>query len=255
MIYNIEELLDNYCAWLKDRTKFRAFENYVEITTPYLDRHNDYLQIYARHDINGGFVLSDDGYILDDLELSGCKINSPKRQSMFHTILNGYGVKVNKSALIVKATPENFSLKKHSLVQAMLAVNDLYFLATPNVTGLFSMDVADWLDNSEIRYTPNVKFTGESGQIRSFDFVIPKSKMQPERILKVINRPKPNSAQTMVFSWIDIKKACSPEARAFAILNDSQKTVSDNVLETLQIYNVSPIQWSKRDEMVDDLAA
>lgn len=253
MINDIQALLDCYSAWLKDRTKIREVEDYVEITTPYLDRHNDYLQIYAKN-TNDGFVLTDDGYILDDLELSGCKIDSPKQKSMLHAILNGQGVKENEGALEIKATQNNFSLKKHSLVQAMLTVNDLFYLATPIVTNLFNDDVADWLDISDIRYTPNVKFTGKSGYDYRFDFVIPKSKKQPERILKVINHPDRNAAQVMAFSWIDIKEVRSPDACAYAILNDSEKTVSYNVVDAIRNYEVHPIQWSNRGELVNVLA-
>jgi len=253
MINDIQALLDSYSAWLKDQTKIREVEDYVEITTPYLDRHNDYLQIYAKN-TNDGFVLTDDGYILDDLELSGCKIDSPKRKSVLHAILNGQGVKENEGALEIKATQNNFSLKKHSLVQAMLTVNDLFYLATPIVTNLFNDDVADWLDISDIRYTPNVKFTGKSGYDYRFDFVIPKSKKQPERILKVINHPDRNAAQVMAFSWIDIKEVRSPDACAYAILNDSEKTVSYNVVDAIRNYEVHPIQWSNRGELVNVLA-
>ena len=208
MIQDIQVLLERYSAWLKDRTNLREVGDSVEITTPYLDRHNDYLQIYAKR-ANGGFVLTDDGYVLDDFELSGCKIESPKRQAMFRTTLNGFGVQANGKALEVKATPDNFSLRKHNLVQVMLAVNDFFYLASPTVASLFHEDVTAWLDLSEIRYTPSVKFTGKSGYDHRFDFVIPKSRAQPERVLRAINRPTRDTAQAMAFSWIDTKEVRS----------------------------------------------
>ena len=55
MISDVQKLLDQYWAWLKDKTKLREIDgNWVEITTPHIDRHNDYLQIYARRQ-NGTF--------------------------------------------------------------------------------------------------------------------------------------------------------------------------------------------------------
>ena len=66
MIQDIQTLLDRYSVWLKDRTILREVGDFIEITTPYLDRHNDYLQIYAKR-ANGGFMLTDDGYVLDGL--------------------------------------------------------------------------------------------------------------------------------------------------------------------------------------------
>jgi hypothetical protein len=41
----------------------------------------------------------------------------------------------------VHASPDNFPSRKHSLVQAMLAVNDMFYLAVPMVTSLFYEDV------------------------------------------------------------------------------------------------------------------
>lgn len=254
MMHDIQVLLDQYSVWLKDRTNLREVENSVEITTPYLDRHNDYLQIYAKRS-NGGFVLTDGGYVLDDLELSGCKIDSSKRQAMFQTTLNGFGVQANGKALEVKAVPENFSLRKHNLLQAMLAVNDLFYPASPAVASLFHEDVTAWLDLSDILYTPSVKFTGRSGYDHRFDFVIPKSRAQPERVLRAISRPGRDTAQAMAFSWTDIKEVRSSEVRAYAILNDSERSISENILNALRNYEVHPVPWSTRGEALSELAA
>ena len=120
MIKDVQNLLDGYWRWLRDRTILREIKDWVEITTPYLDRHNDCLQIYARRD-NGGFVLTDDGYILEDLASSGCEIATPRRRSLLATTVAGFGVKLNDNRLETNATPENFALQKHNLIQAMLA--------------------------------------------------------------------------------------------------------------------------------------
>ena len=254
MIEEVQSLLDQYWAWLRDRTSLREIGDWTEITTPYLDRHNDCLQIYAKR-VNGGFVLTDDGYILDDLEQSGCKIDSPKRQALFKTTLNGFGIQMNEKALEVHASADNFALRKHNLVQAMLAVNDLFYLASPLVANIFYEDVVAWLDLSDIRYTPNVKFTGKSGYDHRFDFVIPKSKVQPERVVRAINRPSRDTAQAMAFSWIDTKEVRSPDSRAYAILNDADQQVSENVLAAIRSYDVQPIAWSARDQAREELAA
>ena len=81
MINEIQTLLDRYNAWLKEKTVLREVADWVEITTPYLDRHNDYLQIYAKR-VDGSFILTDDGYTIEDLLQSGCRLDSSKRQSL-----------------------------------------------------------------------------------------------------------------------------------------------------------------------------
>src|SRR5271165_764777 len=191
----IEKLLNDYRAWLKDKTALRELNGeWVEITTPYLDRHNDALQIYARPQ-NGGYLLTDDSYTIHDLESSGCTLSTGKRQDLLRMTLNGFGVKLNKDALEINASPESFPIRKHNLIQAMLAVNDLFYLAKPMVESLFLEDVIVWLDANEIRYTPKVKFTGTSGYDHLFNFVIPKSRKQPERVIQAINRPTRDSAE------------------------------------------------------------
>ncbi|EAY56027.1 MAG: conserved hypothetical protein [Leptospirillum rubarum] len=123
MIQDIQNLMDTYYSWLKDKTILRQIDQWVEITTPYLDRHNDYIQIYSKK-ANSGYILTDDSYTINDLEQSGCKLQSPKRQELLKMTLNGFGVQLQGNNLEVHASPENFALRKHNLIQAILAVND-----------------------------------------------------------------------------------------------------------------------------------
>ncbi|MDZ7362743.1 MAG: DUF1829 domain-containing protein [candidate division KSB1 bacterium] len=254
MIQEIQKLLDTYVSWLKDKTTLRQVNDWIEITTPYLDRHNDYLQIYAKRQ-NGGYLLTDDGYILDDLQQSGCKLESVKRQALLRLTLNGFGAQLNEGRLEIHASADNFALRKHSLIQAMLAVNDMFYLAVPMVASLFYEDVVAWLDLYEIRYTPKVKFTGKSGFDHLFDFVIPKSRRYPERILHTINRPSRDTAQALAFAWIDTKEVRPPDSKAYAFLNDSEQTISLSVLEALRNYDVNPVLWTKREEVRQQFTA
>ncbi len=254
MIQDIQRLVDAYQKWLKDKTVLRKVDQWVEITTPYLDRHNDYIQIYAKK-ANGGFILTDDGWTIDDLEQSGCKLESRKRQDLLRMTLNGFGVQRDGNALQVHASTDNFSLRKHNLVQAMLAVNDMFYLAVPMVASLFYEDVVSWLDVHEVRYTPKVKFTGKTGYDHLFDFVIPKSRQQPERIVRTINRPNRDTAQAVVLSWVDTKEVRSPDSRAYALLNDSENAVSPAVIDALRSYEVRPVPWSERESVREELAA
>jgi hypothetical protein len=169
--------------------------------------------------------------------------------------LNGFGIQIRNNALEVHATKENFALRKHNLVQAMLAVNDMFYLAVPLVSSLFYEDVVSWLDIHDVRYTPKVKFSGKTGYDHLFDFVIPKSRKQPERIIQAINRPNRETAQAVAFSWIDTKEVRPPDSRAFAIINDSEIVISSSVKDALKNYDVEPVSWSKREEILEELAA
>jgi hypothetical protein len=254
MIEDIERLLADYRVWLKDKTTLRELNgSSVEITTPYLDRHNDALQIYASRE-NGGLVLTDDSYTIHDLESSGCGLTD-KRRELLRLTLNGFGVKLNNEALEVHATPANFALKKHSLIQAMIAVNDLFYLAKPVIESLFFEDVVLWLDANDIRYTPKVKFTGTSGYDHPFNFVMPKSRRQPERIVQAINRPSREHAESFIYAWNDTREVRTPDAKAYAILNDADQPISSGVSEAFRRYNIKPVPFSDRAEVVSELAA
>ncbi|MBN1829620.1 MAG: DUF1829 domain-containing protein [Deltaproteobacteria bacterium] len=255
MIEDIRNLVEQYALWLKEKTTLKQVgPNWVQITTPHLDRHNDCLQIYTKKQ-NGGYIITDDGYIIDDLLNSGCKLDSVKREELLKMTLAGFGVEKDGNSLKVHATRENFAFKKHNLLQAMLAVNDLFFLASPMVASLFYEDVVGWLDLVGIRYTPNVKFSGKSGYDHMFDFVIPKSQTYPERILQTINRPNRDTAESLAFKWIDTREVRSPESKAYAILNDQSQPVPEGVVEALKNYDTTPVLWSLRDRAREELAA
>src|SRR6267154_2736403 len=116
---DIQQLLDKHSQWLRDKTVLKELDDqWMEITTPYLDRHNDCLQIYLKSDGNG-YCLTDDGYILADLVSSGYNLDTPKRKELLKAALVGFGVHLEDNQLIIHASAENFALKKHNLIQAM----------------------------------------------------------------------------------------------------------------------------------------
>jgi hypothetical protein len=145
-------------------------------------------------------------------------------------------------------------MRKHNLLQAVLAINDMFYLAAPMVANLFYEDVASWLDLHDIRYTPNVKFSGKTGYDHRFDFVIPKSRQQPERIVKAVNRASRETAEAVAFSWIDTKEVRPPDSRAYALLNDSEQSVSQPIIDALSNYEVRPVRWSEREGVRVELA-
>ena len=255
MIDDIQSLLDDYIRWLKDKTVLNQIDkHWVQVTTPHLDRHNDCLQFYVRRE-NNGYLLTDDGYIINDLINSGCSLNSKKRKALLKTTLNGFGVKREGEQLLLKATPENFSQKKHNFVQAMLAVNDLFYLASPYVSSLFYEDVTQWLDSADIRFTPGVKLVGKSGFDHQFDFIIPKSRQYPERIIETINSPKKENTEVLVFKWLDTRENRTPNTQLYALLNDAEGSVSESVTSALQNYDIKSVPSSERENVKEELAA
>lgn len=254
MIKDCQDLVDAYIEWLRQRISVEDIKGVCEITTPFLDRHNDHLQIYVKKS-DGGFTLTDDGHTITDLKLSGCEFTTEKRRQILHSILNGFGVRLVEDELVVEARPDNFPQKKHNLIQAILSINDLFVMAAPMVVSIFKEDVERYLRLNEIRFTPSVNFTGRSGFVHFFDFVIPASKVKPERILRAINRPNRQNITSLIFSWTDTKEVRAPDSTAYGVLNDMEQPINPDLISALKQYEIKAFPWSRRDEHVKELAA
>jgi Domain of unknown function DUF1829/Domain of unknown function DUF1828 len=254
MTNSCKTLVDAYIRWLRKNITTANIDGVCEITTPFLDRHNDHLQIFVRKE-NGSLVLTDDAYVISDLRMSGCDIDTPRRQQFLNSVLAGFGVTVDGEELTTRAQMTDFPQKKHALIQAMLAVSDLFATAQSYVKSLFIEDVAQFLDAASVRYTPGVQFTGKSGFMHKFDFAIPKSQQAPERLVRAVNQPTKDSATSVMFSWADIRDLRQEAATMYAFLNDAERTVSSDVVEALKSYEVVPVPWSERAKYASALAA
>jgi Domain of unknown function DUF1828/Domain of unknown function DUF1829 len=250
-----QKLIDAYVGWLRQGLSVESIGEACELTTPFLDRHNDHLQVYATRR-NGNIILSDDGYILSDLRTSGLEVDTPKRKMVLESVLNGLGVRTEGSQLLVEASPGNLGQRLHSLVQAMLAVNDMFVMGQPRVASFFFEDVRNFLDGNNVRYTPRVKLSGKSGYDHGIDFLIPKSSKRPERILQAIAAPKKDNIFAYLWTLSDTRAARAGEAgaEAYAFLNDQEQEVGGDVIEALNAYSVIPAIWSQRANYLDALA-
>ena len=248
-----DQLIERYLEWLKKGLSIEKIDNACELTTPFLDRHNDQIQIYAQKK-DGKIILSDDGYILADLRTSGLELNTSKRKMLFDATLAGFGVREEGKKLFVEASTKNLGQRVHSLLQAMIAVNDMFMMSQPRVATFFWEDVKNFLDSSEVRYNPRVKLTGKTGYDHGIDFLIPKSVSRPERIVQAINSPEKNTIATYLFVLEDTRVAREEKSEAYAFLNDSEREIGGDVMEALDAYNVVPVIWSNREKFVSALA-
>lgn len=179
-------VIAEYLKWIKDNTVIKTVEEgkVCSISTPFLDRHNDHLDIYLSR-TNDSLKLTDNGYTIADLKMSGFEINTPKRESILKTALNGFGVKMNgNDELYVDANSQNIGQKKHYLLQAIIAVNDMFNLAQETIYSLFKEDVELYFKSNDIFFSKDIKLTGKSGFDHNIDFLIPASKNKPERLIK-----------------------------------------------------------------------
>ncbi len=249
-----KSLMEEYYSWLKNETTLKDIKDYIEVTSPYLDRNNDYIQIYIEKK-GESYRLTDDGATIASLEQEGYNLKSKGRQAILKLILNGYGIKENRGVLCIEAEKNDFPLKKHALLQAMLSLNDMFYLTKSYVKNLFFEDVQEWLDASNIRYVQNTTFAGVSGYLRRFDFVVPKSSKAPERMIKLINNPTKNNVDTIIMDWIDTQETRPKNSKAYAFINDRDKEIIPDIKNACKNYNIIPLAWNNREFSKKDLAA
>lgn len=254
MSNGIKSLIDQYTRWLRDGISVAQVGDAYELTTPFLDRHNDHIQIYVRQDADRT-LLSDDGYVISDLRQSGCALDSEHRKRLLASVLNGFGVHRDGDELLAISHNGDFPQRKHALIQAMIAVGDLFATAQSHVKSLFLEDVATYLESIGASVFPDFQLVGKSGFQHKFDFALPKSAQAPERLIRAVNRPNKDTALLVIAAWNDVRASRAPDSQMYTILNDSEGKVPGEVVDALKQYDVVAVPWSHRMDYKLQLAA
>lgn len=249
----MKTLIQAYVDWLKEKINYQEINGYFELTTPFVNHINDYIQLYVKTDTNDRIYITDDGETLSNLEMSGLDVTQPARKKELDTVLNGFGVSLNRKELTTLATPTTFPMRKHNLIQAILSVDDLFVLASPKVASFFLEDISDFLNENKVRFSSNIILQGKSTFQHKFDFVIPPSPNSPERILKAVATPKKQNIITQLFAFEDTKQARNNEG--ILILNDSEQEISPEVSQAVSEYGILEFPWTKREELKEKLVA
>lgn len=240
---DIQKLIDEYATWLKSEISFEKIGEFYEITTPYLDNANDYLQIYVRQ--NGDDIFfSDDSATIHGLKMSGFQF-TPNRKTYLQRILNQFGIKLEGDELVAKAPISLFAQKKHLFIQAIMRIEDMFAVSKSKVASFFLDDILDYFEEKEIYYSENVQFTGISGFAHNYDFLLQRTKNKPERLCQAVNTPNKSSVGNILFAWNDTKPSRKQDSQLIVILND-QNNVVRGVEDAFANYDAKVIRWSDR---------
>lgn len=250
-----KQIIDSYLKWIRDNTVIKTITEgqTCVISTPFLDRHNDNIEIYLQKKENK-YILTDDGYTLNDLRLSGFELNSPKREHIFKTILNGFGIKAIGEELVVESISGDIGQKKHRLLQGILAVNDMFNLSQEMVRSLFREDVELYFKSNNIVFTKDIKITGKTGFDHNIDFLVPASLTKPERLIQTINTPRRESISLAVFAFNDILQNRDGQSKNYVIYNDTDKSIPSEHLDALAKYDIFGIPWSQKEICLTEYA-
>lgn len=247
-----------YANWIKEHIQEKQIDdNIFRITTPFLDRNNDHIEVYVIKQNDSSIVITDDGHTINELELSGFTIKgSKKREDALRSILNSHGITLgDNNDLFVKTELSQFPIKKHMLTQCMIKISDLFVLSQSSIKSFFLEDVENFFIDNDIRYTQGPSFIGKSKLLNNYDFVISHYKDIPERIIRVINDCRLDYAKSIIFSWEDVKELRPKNSVLYTFINDQNKKPSKDALQALSEYNIKHVLWNDRDKYIDELSA
>jgi len=245
---DIQKMVNDYTAWLKEEITIAAFGEYIELTTPYLDRFNDYLQIYVKQNADGTITLTDDGYIIDSLISSGMVFKKgSNRQKALDRIAANFNISIIGEKITTTATAYSFPQKKHMMVQAMLAIDDLFVVSPENVKDLFMEDIEIYFNANNIYYSKDFSLLGKTGTVYTYDFHLQRTSEKPERFCKGFNKLNLSKRDLTLFNWIDTKEKRGDLEELIVIYNDDN-SVSDDVLRGFSNYGIRTVPFSQRQE-------
>lgn len=238
-------MLDGYANWLRNEITVANFGEFQELTTPYLDRHNDYLQIYVKAEENGNIIITDDGYIIGNLNMSGIKFTkNSQRKHRLDSLISNYGLQLNGDDIVANCTIKNFAKTKHMMLQAMLLIDDIFITNRESVKNIFVDDIYEFFNSNGIYPTRDFTLLGKTGSLYSYDFVFNRTVNKPERYCRGINKLSSSNRDMAIFNWIDTKeKRCDDNSKLYIIIND-KNTVKDEDIEAFNNYDIASIMYS-----------
>lgn len=252
-------IIDEYSRWVKSNMTPIQQGNAVRIITPMLDRNNDFMAVLIGESPDGGYVITDLGETVGDLELLGVSLSTPKRIETLDGFVRGYGVSRSENGeLFVRCSRSEIVMKMNMLIQAMASVDDMFMLSQDSVRELFMNDVGNWLLENDIRSVEGPSFPGKSGLMYKFDYVVARSKLRPERLIKTVNKPTENNVKNALFGWQDVEDS-RKGSLGYVFLNAANGKdgiVPPSAIAACEAYGIKPVQWGV-DHMrfVSELAA
>ena len=245
-----DSLVEAYIRWLRENSTERDLEGgWKELTFPFLDRHNDFLQVFAQSE-STGLRITDEGRTIRDVRRAGCDIAGPtRRRAIAETILRGLGLDpalIDGEEIAATAINGDFPWKLHGVLQSMLAIDGLANMAPPIVASIFEEDVARWLGSIGAAYTRDPKLAGRTGVEHTFDFIVRGGPGREDRILEAIPNPDKLHVQSFAYEAVDTMQGLGDGAPKFYVMVGGPKLLTGKPRETMLKNGIDVLAWENR---------
>jgi hypothetical protein len=228
---------------------------FVRIRTPYLYPDGDVIDLYWKEQ-NGQQMLTDLGDTLRWLDTQSPSQQLSKKQNLLlQDIRLTHGVEIYRGTLLLRINPqESLATAITRLAQAALATADLSFLSRSRLIGSITDDIADFLQEKQIRFTQNEKLIGRSGRSRRLDFHAFHSRRTS--FIEVLSTGSKSAANqrvdTVLATWIDFShyKVGQQPTRFISLFDDTLDVWSGENIRQLQDFS-DVAYWSRSDEFAE----
>jgi hypothetical protein len=247
-------IINDYIKWIKDNTFIKKLDGEeVKIISPFLDSHNDYINLYAKRITEDTIRLSDGGILFFDLESYGIKLTEKKKE-LFDRTLESYSIRFDADSKEIYVVAENASVgkAKHRLIQCLLAINDFFNYTERNISELFFYEVYNAFLESNVQFTPEITISGKSGYQHRFEFAIGITKNKPQRLISLIPNPnRKQRAEACIFAFLDLQRT----ERKFTGAVIYKGKASDNFINAFKNYDFKVYSWEDEKEGVISLVS
>ena len=130
----------------------------------------------------------------------------------------------------------------------------MFTTSQSSVKDLFNDDVKSFFDAHNIYYSENLSVVGKTGGVHPYDFHFQRSKKQPERFCKTINRLTRTTRDTAIFGWLDTEDVRDSSSQLIVLIND-ENTVRRDDINAFKNYEIEPICFSDADKNLEKFCA
>lgn len=120
----MEKIANNYFDWLKNSMKTRFIGKNLAVSTPFLDSHNDGIDIYLIPNEDGTITITDDGYYASDIDLFNI-LDKPENREKLQLYLNAYNIKLENGELTTTFEPKRANIAIHFYILGIMHINEL----------------------------------------------------------------------------------------------------------------------------------
>lgn len=240
--------------WLGEGFSAQYLGGDCVVTTPFLDRRNDHIQIRVRKR-DGRYVISDGGTTMPDMVDGGFSLRKTVNKELVAYITSGYGVQLDDKAnsLGVEADDTNVGQRMNFLLQAIMAMNsNVPVPALPKITApeKFKGMVISHLRSKKISIKDIKKVPGTSGYRYNMETVFRNSDSSSTRYFKAFHSPDKRSVKEFLFQLEDVHQYNGGNGirKSIAVLNDEKKPDCESEINALEQYGVAHALWMKRDD-------